>query len=590
LHQLCEPPFCNYQDLLLPILIGSSGWIVVALLACRVIDVNRAVGQLAIQVRLPDVPFDALKTTTLISAELEQRERAVAINFGESEISSSTELSSALLAIAQGVYGAVGAEAVEIALFDESSHHYHSGILFGRSIHAATQAMLVSASKEEVVSPFVVTQRMHFAGTFLGTLRVQLPTKSIPTPRDREMIALFALHGCVALLNARFTEDLQAMRAFSDEGVRARTGFLANLSHELRGPLGLMLNGVELVRDELCGEINDEQKKLLDIVLSSSSHLLDLMNDVLDYAKAECGRSEPRPESLSLKKLLPELGAVVRPQAEAKGHKLIVQDITDELPVFCDKRHLRQVLINLLTNAVKYTKEGGQIVLDACAEPQGRVRISVTDTGVGIPKEDRDKVFRAFERLEDSYAKLQVGTGLGLSLTKKLVLLNGGIIDFVSSCGKGSTFWIILPRGDDRISYQVEEQLSKQSPNIIHHGSEIAFVGDADSNSEMVALYLNSIGFSLRVYGRETFSLKRIPKWQADPQIVLVDESAGEDIAELLAREYSGRAVLYLTSDAFAVAIERSLRIGVERCLVKPVNLQMLACICDEAIGRFNPT
>src|SRR5262249_18421399 len=157
----------------------------------------------------------------------------------------------------------------------------------------------------------------------------------------------------------------------------------------------------------------------------------------LDYAKVESGRITPKKVVVVVNELLQDLAGVIRSQAEAKGHKVVAKPGDEALAISCDRRHLRQMLINLLTNAVKDTPNGGRIEVWAERIAGNRIKIYVKDSGVGIDEKDRYKVFTAFERIENAYSMNQVGTGLGMPLTKRLAEVNNGSIDFDSKPGEG---------------------------------------------------------------------------------------------------------------------------------------------------------
>jgi CheY-like chemotaxis protein len=374
------------------------------------------------------------------------------------------------------------------------------------------------------------------------------------------------------------------MRRLSDESVKAKTGFLANLSHEIRGPLGVVMNAVELNLDGLLGELNDAQRETLEMVKINSNHLLDLVNDVLDYAKVEAGKITVTPAPLEVKELLDELARVVQTQAHAKKHDLQVREVPEDLFVTCDRRHARQMLINLLTNAVKYTPEGGKIEVGAERDEEGMIKLWVKDSGVGIPFSERSKVFGAFERIESGYASQQTGTGLGMPLTRSLARVNGGTVDFDSIEGQGSTFWVILPQTEAPSAEQSAEADAENrivSGHGVGLGERIVLFDPSDETGSMVERYLSHQGFSVV---RSTLS-EQLPVvvMESKPQLVVLDydpaATEGENVLESLrAEEGAGQVpILLLTARAFLFDIEDSLRLGVDRCLTKPVSLKDLA-------------
>jgi signal transduction histidine kinase len=233
----------------------------------------------------------------------------------------------------------------------------------------------------------------------------------------------------------------------------AKSEFLANMSHELRTPLNHIIGFTELLVDRRFGDINEQQNEYLTDILTSSRHLLDLINDILDIARVESGRMELELGEVDLKELLESSLTIVREEAGKKG--IGVSTSLGELPscVRADERKLRQVVYNLLSNAVKFTPDGGTIKMeaglsDADDNPEQirELHICITDSGIGLEPEDLERIFEPFERVEETYSKKYQGTGLGLALSRKIVQLHGGKIWAESEGkGRGSRFCLSLP-------------------------------------------------------------------------------------------------------------------------------------------------
>lgn len=239
---------------------------------------------------------------------------------------------------------------------------------------------------------------------------------------------------------------------------RAKSDFLANMSHELRTPLNAIIGFSEILQDELFGKLNDRQKEYINDIYQSGKHLLSLINDILDLSKVESGRLELEPGRVSLSSLLQGSLTMVKEKAMKHGIRLSC-DIPPEveIEIIADERKMKQIIFNLLSNAVKFTPEGGSVTLrarllkaseaglDDLQSDEKCVEVSVSDTGIGIKAEDMDKLFKPFSQLESPYSKKYEGTGLGLSLTKRLVELHGGRIWVESEFGKGSRFSFVIP-------------------------------------------------------------------------------------------------------------------------------------------------
>jgi protein-histidine pros-kinase len=243
---------------------------------------------------------------------------------------------------------------------------------------------------------------------------------------------------------------LEALRLKThEEANRLKSEFLANMSHELRTPLNAIIGFTGTLLMRLPGPLNEEQERQLRTVKSSAMHLLSLINDVLDLSKIEAGKIVPHPEPVAVGPLLQEVVAGLLPMAETKPLSLRAVPPVPDLVIRTDRRALSQILINLTNNAVKFTPTGSVVVEAARREgPDGRwVELSVTDTGVGIPEESRDRLFRAFEQGDAGLARKHEGTGLGLHISRRLADLLGGRITFESVVGRGSVFRVSLPEG-----------------------------------------------------------------------------------------------------------------------------------------------
>jgi PAS domain S-box-containing protein len=248
---------------------------------------------------------------------------------------------------------------------------------------------------------------------------------------------------------AHSNEELLRMTRMKDE-------FLANMSHELRTPLNAILGTTESLQDGIYGEMSGNQVEALSTVEQSSTHLLSLINEILDLARIESGQIDLEPSAVNLAPLCESSLSYVRQLAEKKGIALSLEMPAQLPPVHADERRIRQVLINLLNNAVKFTPEGdGQVRLIAefvegtevtvGRSTRDEVRVTVTDTGVGIADDDLPKLFRPFMQVDSALNRQYEGTGLGLALVKRIVEQHGGSVGVQSAVGQGSSFSFTLP-------------------------------------------------------------------------------------------------------------------------------------------------
>ncbi|MBL9166229.1 MAG: PAS domain S-box protein [Verrucomicrobiales bacterium] len=243
----------------------------------------------------------------------------------------------------------------------------------------------------------------------------------------------------------RIERDLHQRNLELQNAAEAKNRFLANMSHELRTPLNGIIGFSEFLVDEKPGSLNLKQKEYLGDVLHSAGHLLQLINDVLDLAKIEAGKMDVSPETFQIRQAIDEVRAVIQGAARKKQVSTVM-NISPELgEVRLDQQKFKQVLYNLLSNGVKFSQPGSEVDITASAQEGRALRIEVTDRGIGIRREDLDRLFKEFEQLDAGEGRRFEGTGLGLALTKRLVELQGGSISVESQPGKGSTFTVLLP-------------------------------------------------------------------------------------------------------------------------------------------------
>jgi PAS domain S-box-containing protein len=244
--------------------------------------------------------------------------------------------------------------------------------------------------------------------------------------------------------------ELEEQNRRVQEATRLKSEFLANMSHELRTPLNGIIGFSEFLIDEKPGALNAKQREYLNDILNSGKHLLQLINDVLDLAKVEAGKMELRAELFSVKKAIDEVCAVIAPTADKKKIAIRLHTQAEVKSIMLDQAKFKQVLYNLLSNAIKFTDSQGVVEIEVSIEDGDNLKLRVSDNGIGIKKEDFSRLFKEFEQLDSSLARLYEGTGLGLALTKKIVDLQSGSISVESEFGKGSRFTVLLPLRPER--------------------------------------------------------------------------------------------------------------------------------------------
>jgi GAF domain-containing protein len=262
-------------------------------------------------------------------------------------------------------------------------------------------------------------------------------------PEVVDVLKTFATQSALAIQNARLFREIADKSAQLEAASRHKSEFLANMSHELRTPLNAIIGFSEILAEKMFGDINEKQTEYLQDILESGRHLLSLINDILDLSKVEAGRMELELSEFDLPNAIDNALILVRERASRRGIKL--GHIIDERlgMIGGDERKVKQVLLNLLSNALKFTPEGGRI--DVGARLDGDVaEVSVADTGIGIAPADQDAVFEEFRQVGTADRKAE-GTGLGLTLSRKFIELHGGRIWVKSELGTGSTFTFTLP-------------------------------------------------------------------------------------------------------------------------------------------------
>lgn len=383
---------------------------------------------------------------------------------------------------------------------------------------------------------------------------------------------------------------LRQAKEEAERGNQAKSDFLANMSHELRTPLNAILGMTESLQEEIFGPVNEQQLRALQIIDRSSAHLLGLINDVLDIAKIEAGQMQLQPSWVTVAELCNASVAFIQQQALQKHIRVETTQAPNLPPLWVDERRMRQVLINLLHNAVKFTPDCGQICFNAALvdekpDPRGQhfLRIVITDTGIGIPVESIDQLFKPFTQIDSALNRQHQGTGLGLALVKQIVELHGGQVTLSSEVGVGSCFTIDLPcRTPTQTTPSLQQQPASQSPTSSQPTVKplILLAEDNDANIATISSYLEAKGYRLLVAlnGIEAIRLTL----SENPDLILMDIQMPQmDGLEAIRSIRSNPAFLHkpiiaLTALAMTGDRERCLAAGASEYLAKPINLKQL--------------
>ena len=362
--------------------------------------------------------------------------------------------------------------------------------------------------------------------------------------------------------------ELELQNRRIQEASRLKSEFLANMSHELRTPLNAIIGFAELLHDGAVPADAKEHHEFLGDILTSGRHLLQLINDVLDLAKVEAGKLEFRPEEVELDRLVSEVTAVLKTVAANKRLRLELDVDPAASAAHLDPARFKQVAYNYLSNALKFTPDGGRVILRIRPEGGDRFRLEVVDTGIGIATHSLDKLFVEFQQLEGGSTKRHQGTGLGLALTKRLVEAQGGSVGVSSTPGEGSTFHAVLPR---RVEVLVEPQ--RTQPSMATASKTVLVVEDDVRDQAALCEALAKAGYAveLATTGQEALRRWRARKFDAATIDLLLPDMSGIELLQALDREggTGGTPVIIVTviPDARVVA-----GFAVHEVLAKPVD------------------
>jgi CheY-like chemotaxis protein/anti-sigma regulatory factor (Ser/Thr protein kinase) len=354
------------------------------------------------------------------------------------------------------------------------------------------------------------------------------------------------------------------------------------MSHELRTPLNAILGFAQILSRDLKSMEPSVQEECLDYILNGGNHLLELINDVLDLSRVETGNLSVSLEPTKLAPLIREALTLSEPLTKDNQIDLIDNIFSDtNLTVLADRVRLRQVLLNLVSNAIKYNRPQGTVTLSCETEGENRVRISVTDTGLGIPAKDHSRLFQPFTRLEEHETLIQ-GSGIGLTICKELMSLMGGEIHLESEVGKGSTFSIDLALCKDPVSQVQLKEIPASLPSTEvarDTDSFVLYVEDNPANMQLVERIIQThrpeVKLLVASNGQEGLTLAR----KYNPFLILLDlhmpQINGWDVFERLQQSPATRniPVVAVSANAMEDNIKKTLEMGFEQYLTKPIIL-----------------
>jgi signal transduction histidine kinase len=382
-------------------------------------------------------------------------------------------------------------------------------------------------------------------------------------PREvSELLETFATQSALAIVNARLFRELETKSRELEIASQHKSEFLASMSHELRTPLNAVIGFSEVLLDRMFGDINERQEEYLRDILSSGRHLLELINDILDLSKVEAGQMVLEPSAFEVGSVLEWASALHRERAAAHAIALKSKVAEDVGTIEADERQFRQVVLNLVANAVKFTPDGGSVSINAYREGT-ELNVTVTDTGIGVAPEDQERIFETFQQGRRGAPK-EEGTGLGLTLCRRIVELFGGRMWLESTPGVGSTFGFSvpgLPAQDDDVPSPDRDKLPV-----------VVLVDDDRASLDLLSAYLDGSGTRvLRARdGVEALEqIRKVPPVAVVLDIKLPRLDGWQVLAELKADPATAAIPVVIAS--VVDDRPRGLAVGADEYLLKPI-------------------
>ena len=374
--------------------------------------------------------------------------------------------------------------------------------------------------------------------------------------------------------------ELERAKAAAEKANFSKSEFLSSMSHELRSPLNAILGFAQLMEESDSPPPTPDQKKSLDRMLQAGWHLLTLINEILDLAKIESGKLSLSPESVSLAEVMAECQGVLEGQAQKRGVHMTFPQFNIPCYVHADRTRLKQILINFLSNSIKYNRAQGTVEVQYAASAPGRIRISIKDTGPGLPPEKVAQLFQPFNRLGQE-AGGEEGTGIGLVVAKQLIELMGGVVGVESAVGKGSVFWFELmaaakPQGIVENDGSKAPQVHVQSQAPVR---TLLYVEDNPANLELVEQIIARRP-GLRLLSAATGKLGIELARTTQPEVILMDinlpDINGIEVMSILRNNPSTAhiPIVAISANAMPDDIKKGLQAGFFRYITKPIKVK----------------
>ncbi len=440
---------------------------------------------------------------------------------------------------------------------------------------------------EEGVEEYNITEKLEKNNQTLWLNTNLAPVKN----SQNEIIGLVGISWDITS-NKIYEEELKKAKILAEEGTKTKSQFLANMSHEIRTPLNGILGMAQILNET---RLTKKQKDIVNILSTSGENLLVLINDILDFSKIEAGKINFINKDFRLDKPIREIYDILSRRAEEKGLLLYI-DLGKNLPAYVngDEFRFKQVVLNLVNNAIKFTEKGNiRISLENLGSNKERhtIKVSVKDTGVGIPEEKKNKLFQSFSQLDSSSTKRHEGTGLGLAISKLLVQIMKGEIGVDSEPGKGSTFWFTASFKKGKAPQKLpKDDAAPQSNKLKDKMLNVLVVEDNLINQKISSFSLKKAGMKVTIANNGLEAVQMFKKQSFD--VILMDiqmpvmdgyEATGQ-IRKLEESLTTHVPIIALTANAMQGDAEKCLAAGMDNYLSKPFKIDKLISILNQIV------